>query len=231
MADIDMLDEYGDEEIETDQYLIFNIDTQNYGIQAIRILEIAQPLKTTEVPEAPAYVDGIINLRGKLATVINFRKKFGFPEKPKDEDTRVVIVEQHGFPIGIIVDYVDEVIKIPDSFINKMPPGASTTHSQRYIKGLGLMDNKLSIILDVDAILESVDTKGAEEFIGAINHIQNMDVAAIPAAIPAAKDQVPPPAQKEPVEYPVEPAIKKPKPVTGRTAAQAKKRTARKMEV
>jgi purine-binding chemotaxis protein CheW len=226
MTDIEMIDEYGDEEIETDQYLIFNIDTQNYGIQAIRILEIAQPLKTTEVPEAPAYVDGIINLRGKLATVINFRKKFGFPVKPKDEDTRVVIVEQHGFPIGIIVDYVEEVIKIPDSFVNKMPPGAATAHSQRYIRGLGLMDNKLSIILDVDAILDDIDPKQAEAFVGAVNHIQSLDISAIPAG-----DNTPPPDQKRTVDPPVkEPTEKKTRPATGRTAAPAKKRTSKKKE-
>ncbi|MCX6690490.1 MAG: chemotaxis protein CheW [Methanoregula sp.] len=227
MADIDMIDEFGDEEVETDQYLVFNIETENYGIQAIRVLEIAQPLKTTDVPEAPDYVEGIINLRGKLATVINFRKKFGFPEKPKDEDTRVIIVEQHGFPIGIIVDYVDEVIKIPDSFIHKMPPGAMTAHSQRYIRGLGLMENKLSIILDVDAILDDIDTKEAEAFIGTINHIQNLDVSAIPA-----KDQPPPPAQKETVEQLVqEQAPGKSTPVTDKKVAQAKKRTSRKKEL
>ncbi len=231
MPDIEMIDEYGDEEIETDQYLIFNIDTQNYGIQAIRILEIAQPLATTPVPEAPPYVDGIINLRGKLATVINFRKKFGFPAKPKDEDTRVVIVEQHGFPIGIIVDYVDEVIKIPDTFINKMPPGAATVHSQQYIRGLGLMDSKLSIILDVDAILEDIDTKKAEAFIGAVDHIQKMDVSAI-----AAGNQAPAPAQKETVDYPVKvQADVKSRPGTGKKMAQkvapTKKKTPMKKEV
>jgi purine-binding chemotaxis protein CheW len=227
MTDIEMIDEFGDEEIETDQYLIFNVDTENYGIQAIRVLEIAQPLKTTEVPEAPAYVEGIINLRGKLATVINFRKKFGFPEKPKDEDTRVVIVEQHGFPIGIIVDYVDEVIKIPDSFVHKMPPGASTVHSQRYIRGLGLMDNKLSIILDVDAILDDIDTREAEAFIGTINHIQNLDVSTIPA-----KDKAPLPAQNKVAERPVaEQTDEKSRPGTGRKDAQEKKRTSGKKEV
>jgi purine-binding chemotaxis protein CheW len=199
MSDIEMADEFEDEEIETDQYLIFNIDTQNYGIQAIRVLEIAQPLKTTEVPEAPPYVDGIINLRGKLATVINFRKKFGFPDKPKDEDTRVVIVEQQGFPIGIIVDYVEEVIKIPDSFVNQMPPGSATGHSQHYIKGLGLMDNKLSIILDVDAILDSIDIRQAEQFVGAINHIQNLNVSAI-----SASGQISSPAHTETMKQPVQ---------------------------
>lgn len=225
-TDIDMIDEFGDEEVETDQYLIFNLDTQNYAIQAIRVLEIGQPLKTTDVPESPAYVEGIINLRGKLATVINFRKKFGFPEKPRDEDTRVVIVEQHGFPIGIIVDYVDEVIKIPDSFVHKMPPGATTAHSQKYIRGLGLMDTKLSIILDVDAILEDIDTKQAEAFIGTINHIQNMDVSAIPGG-----DKAPAPAEPGTTGKSIpEKTSGKPGPGSDGNEAQARKRSSTKKE-
>jgi purine-binding chemotaxis protein CheW len=114
-------------------------------------------LPTTDVPNAPSYIEGIMNLRGRLASVVNFRKKLGFEPKEHDEDTRVIVVELDTFPIGIIVDAVEEVIKIPEEKVQKLPESTTTSVSRDYMSGVGMLDNRLIILLDVDKVLTSTE--------------------------------------------------------------------------
>lgn len=162
MANETIQAETGAEEIEKDQYLIFSISTQEYAVQAMRVQEISAVLQTTHVPTAPPYIEGILNLRGQLATVINFRKKFLMEPRPQDEDTRIIIIEHGGFPIGLIVDSVEEVIRIPDDKLQKLPEAAATTVSQEYISGVGMLDKRLIIILDSDKVLSKSELAEAE---------------------------------------------------------------------
>ncbi len=141
------------EEIEKDQYLVFTSKSQEFGIRAMRVHEISAPLGITKIPNTPPYIEGIVNLRGRLVSVLNFRKRFRFEQKEHDEDTRVVIVECGGYPTGIIVDSVEEVIRIPDEKVQKLPEGVATTVSQEYITGVGMLDNRLIVLLDVDKVL------------------------------------------------------------------------------
>ncbi len=156
MANVNIQEEFSAEEIEKDQYLVFTISLKEYAIQAMRVQEISRVLEATEVPTAPPYIEGILNLRGQLATVINFRKKFGLEPRANDEDTRIIIIEHGGFPIGLLVDGVEEVIRIPDSKIQSLPEAAATIVSKEYITGVGMLDKRLIIILDSDKLL----TKG-----------------------------------------------------------------------
>ena len=150
------------EEIEKDQYLVFTSKSQEFGIQAMRVHEISAPLGITKIPNTPVHIEGIVNLRGRLVSVIDFRKKFRFEVKEHDEDTRVVIVECGGFPTGIIVDSVEEVIKIPDEKVQKLPEGVATSISQEYITGVGMLDNRLVVLLDVDKILTKAELSELE---------------------------------------------------------------------
>lgn len=153
MANENIQGETGAEEIEKDQYLIFTVTSQEYAIQAMRVQEISRALETTQVPTAPPYIEGILNLRGQLATVVNFRKKFGFEPREQDEDTRIIIVEHGGYPIGVMVDSVEEVIRISDDKVQELPEAAATTVSKEYITGIGMMDKRLIVILDADKLL------------------------------------------------------------------------------
>jgi len=148
-----MDDELKAEEIELDQYLVFTVKDQEFGFQARRVQEILSVTGTTKVPNAPSHIEGIMNLRGRLATVINFRKKFGFEQIEHDEDTRIIIVEQSGFPIGIVVDAVEEVIKIPDDSVHELPKSARVPGSEECITGVGMLKNRLIILLDIDRVL------------------------------------------------------------------------------
>ena len=160
------------EEIEKDQYLVFTSKSQEFGIQAMRVHEISAPLGITKVPKAPPYIEGIVNLRGRLVSVLDFRKKFRFEQKEHDEDTRIIIVECGGYPTGIIVDSVEEVIKIPDEKVQKLPEGAATCVSQEYVTGIGMLDNRLIILLDVDKVLTKADLLELEATRQTIENIQ-----------------------------------------------------------
>lgn len=162
------------EEIELDQHLVFMVSHQEFGFQAIRVREISSVFETTPVPNAPQYIEGIVNLRGKLASVINFRKKFGFADKEHDEDTRLIIVEHKGYPIGILVDSVEEVIKIANENVQTMPESTITSVSKEFITGVGLLENRLIILLDVDTVLSKTNMIDPHDLKQAISKAQEM---------------------------------------------------------
>lgn len=152
-----MIDEIEEEEVEQDQYLVFKIQSQEFGIQAMWVQEISRPLEITLVPNSLSYIEGVANLRGKLATVINFRKRFAFDEKKHDEDTRFIIIEHLGSPVGIAVDSVEEVIKIGDDFVQKLSESTSSMARDEYIKGVGVLDKRMIIILNLEKVLEKTN--------------------------------------------------------------------------
>ncbi len=154
--------EAGVEDIEKDQYLVFKIEAQEFAIQAARVQEISRVVPTTHVPTAPPYIEGILNLRGQLATVINFRRKFGLGAKESDEDTRIIMVEHGGFPIGVLVDSVEEVIRISDDKVQTLPETAATKVSRDYITGVGMLEDRLVVVLDADKILTKSELQEAE---------------------------------------------------------------------
>lgn len=163
-----------EEEIERDQYLVFVIKSQEFGIQAMRVQEITAMLDVAEVPNAPAHIQGILNLRGRLVSAINFRKRFGFTAKETDEDTRIVIMEHAGFPVGIIVDSVEEVIKIAPQKVQQLPPSATSSLPDGYLTGIGMLDNRMIILLDADRVLNRSDLVEPEALKKVIEEVRVM---------------------------------------------------------
>lgn len=176
-AQNNVLDE--DVEIEHDQFLIYTIDGQEFGIQAMRVQEISVILPVTRIPNTPSYIEGIMNLRGRLASVLNFRKIFGFDSHPDDEDTRIVIVEYESFRIGIIVDSVEEVIKIPDNAIHKLPESTGKSVTEEYITGIGMLDKRIIIILNIDRILNNSEIQNTDTLKAAMNDLKNGTLSVI----------------------------------------------------
>jgi purine-binding chemotaxis protein CheW len=161
------------EEVEKDQYLVFSIESQEYGIQAMKVQEISRLLPMTKIPNAPPYIEGIMNLRGKLGSVINFRRKFKFADLPPDEDTRLIIIERANFPTGIIVDTVQEVIRISEESVQAMPESSKNTIVEDYVTGVGMLENRLIILLDINMVHDT-DIGETETIKKAISEIQNM---------------------------------------------------------
>lgn len=167
-------EEITEEDIEQDQYLVFTVKGQEFGFQAMRIQEINAIMEIAEVPNAPHYIEGILNLRGRLVSVMNFRKRFGFPDKEHDEDTRIIVMEHAGFPVGIIVDAVEEVIKISSQKVQQLPPTATTSLPEGYITGVGLIDKRLVILLDADKILDKSEVIEPDALDKAIEDVKVM---------------------------------------------------------
>ncbi len=182
------------EEVEQDQYLVFTTQSQEFGFQVTQVQEITSVLATTDIPNSPSYVEGIMNLKGQLATVINFRKRLGFEPKEHDEDTRVIVVEQAGFPIGIIVDSVEEVIKIPDDQVHKLPEATSASAAEETVKGVGMLDHRLIILLDMDKLLAETELTDAGTLTSAMDAAQLMETSNEPEG--TEMDAAPHPGKK-----------------------------------
>ena len=187
MTDTILEEELVAEEVEPDQYLVFNVKSQEFGFQAMRIQEISRLLPITDVPNAPSYIDGVTNLRGRLATVINFRRKFGFESKEHDEDTRLIVVDLGGSPIGIVVDSVEEVIKIPNEMVQGLPTSTAGREVKEYMRGVGMLDNRLVVLLDVDKVLTETELANLGEITQAIGEAETLAPSIVDEGVHAVQ--------------------------------------------
>lgn len=134
------------------QLVSFKLGNEEFGIDILVVQEINRMLEITKVPKSPDYVEGVINLRGRVIPIINLRKRFALPERERDKATRIVVVNINNRIIGMIVDAVSEVLRLPVNTIEPTPPMVCGIESE-YIKGVGKIDNKLLILLDLSKLL------------------------------------------------------------------------------
>ncbi|MEW6194082.1 MAG: chemotaxis protein CheW [Bacteroidota bacterium] len=144
------------------QLVSFMIGEEEYGVDILLVQEIIRMLQVTKVPNAPDYVDGVINLRGRIIPVIDLRCKLGIERKEHDKNTRIVVVEVSGKTVGFIVDAVTEVLRIPES-ITEEPPEIVTGVNSEYIKVVGKLEDRLLILIDIEKILTTSEQKQLEE--------------------------------------------------------------------
>ena len=135
------------------QLVSFHIGQEEFGLGIQSIQEINRMVDITRVPNAPEFVSGVINLRGKVIPIINLRKRFGFPPKESDRNTRIIVVELSGMVVGFIVDSVSEVLRIPKN-ITEPPPSIVAGIGSEYITAVAKLDNRLLILLDLERILK-----------------------------------------------------------------------------
>ncbi len=148
---------------ETDRegkYLTFSLDEEEYGIGILKIKEIIGMMPITSVPQTPAFVKGVVNLRGKVIPVVDLRLRFGMASIEYDERTCIIVVEidSNGVKvvIGIVVDSVSEVLNIKAEDIEDTPTFGTTLNTD-YILGMAKMDGKVKILLDIDEVLSADD--------------------------------------------------------------------------
>lgn len=152
--------EQGSEEIV--QLVGFILGNEGYGVDIQKVQEINRILEITRVPRTPEFVMGVINLRGNVIPVINLRQRFGLPLKDNDKNVRIIIIEVQNKIIGILVDAVSEVLRIPASTIEP-PPDIVAGVDSKYIKGVGKLQDRLLILLDLDKILSHAQMSKLEE--------------------------------------------------------------------
>jgi purine-binding chemotaxis protein CheW len=141
------------------KYLSFQLGREEYAIQVLRVREIVKIQHITEVPETPAEVRGVINLRGKVIPVIDLRLKFGLPEMEYGQRTCIIVVEPQGSsqgPMGIIVDEVSEVLNLQDSDIQDTPDFGKGVQMP-YLLGMAKVKDKVKILLDISQVLMASD--------------------------------------------------------------------------
>jgi purine-binding chemotaxis protein CheW len=143
------------------QLVTFNLGNEDYAVAILKVQEINRMKEITRVPNAPPYVEGVINLRGKVIPVVNLRSKFGLAAKENNEQTRIMIMDIQGITMGLVVDSVSEVLRIPSSTVEPTPPMASNI-SAEFIKGIAKVDERLIILLDMDRLLGKA---GGEEML------------------------------------------------------------------
>ncbi|MBI3475306.1 MAG: chemotaxis protein CheW [Acidobacteria bacterium] len=143
------------------QVVGFRVGRETYGIPIASLHEIVRVPEITAVPDAPAYMEGVINLRGKIVSVLDLHKRFGKSATPLHRRSRILVVEHKGRLAGMIVDEASEVIKIPESEIEPAP-GMMQEGGLDCVTGLGKYLGRLIILLDVGKILEFRQTATPE---------------------------------------------------------------------
>ncbi|HAG07727.1 MAG: Chemotaxis signal transduction protein [Clostridia bacterium 62_21] len=141
-----------------EQIVVFQLAEQNYGVDIAGVYEIIRMENITRVPRAPSFVEGVINLRGRIIPVIDLRKRFGMPATEHTRASRIVIVEMGGTTVGMVVDAVLEVLRIPASSIEPPPPVIHGIEAA-YLRGIALWDDRLIILLNLERILYDKEKK------------------------------------------------------------------------
>ncbi len=136
------------------QLVSFNIGEEEFGVDILQVQEIIRMLEVTRVPNAPEYIDGVINLRGKVIPIIDLRRRFDMARKEHDKHTRIVVVELGGQVVGFVVDAVSEVLRIPRS-VTEPPPTLVGGVREEYITAVGKLEDRLLILLDLEKILKA----------------------------------------------------------------------------
>ena len=130
------------------QYLTFKLKNQIYGVPISSVVEINQMSEITPIPDTPNYVKGVLNLRGKIIPVIDFRLKLNLEQTPYTKQTCIIVIESRQGMIGMIVDAVREVIDLESGEI-EISPKLSKDQDKEYISGIGKADKDVVILIDV----------------------------------------------------------------------------------
>lgn len=137
---------------EISQLISFMVGDEEYGLDILRVKEVIRVREITRLPRAPSFVKGIINLRGDVIPIIDLRDKFGLAAAEQTAMTRVIVADVDGKLVGMVVDAASQVVRVPAAQIDPPPPIIGGL-SAEYIRGVGKLDDRLIILLNIDRIL------------------------------------------------------------------------------
>ena len=139
------------------EFLTFRLGAESYGIEILKVQEIRGYEAPTAIANAPAFIKGVINLRGVIVPILDLRIKFQLERANYDEFTVVIILNVAGRVVGVVVDAVSDVLTLASDAIQATPEFASATFDTRYITGLGTVDEQLLILLDIEKLMTGAD--------------------------------------------------------------------------
>lgn len=140
----------------------FKIGEEEFGVDILSVETIIRMMEITKIPKAPGFVEGVINLRGMIIPIIDFRKRFNMQSRDEGKDTRIIVTNVNNKQMGFIVDSVSEVIRLPVSAIEPPPPIVSGIEAE-YIDGVGKLDDRLLILINIEKLFSEEDKKILEK--------------------------------------------------------------------
>ena len=140
------------------QLVSFKVAGEEFGVDILKVQEINRMTQITKMPNAPYYVEGIINLRGRVIPVIDLRTKLNLPRIEKNANSRIIIVEINSKVLGFIVDEVSEVLRIPDN-ITEPPPALALNINSDFITSVAKLEDRLIILIDLEKIFSEEEEK------------------------------------------------------------------------
>lgn len=146
----------------------FRIGAETFAVPIALVHEIVRVPEITAVPDSPDYVEGVINLRGKIVSVIDLRKRFGEREIARHKKNRILVTDVDGKLVGLIVDAASEVLKLPETEVEPPPP-VFDERDVNYVTGLGKLRGRLIILIDLTKVLQ----KGELRRLGELSELEN----------------------------------------------------------
>ncbi len=144
------------------QIVGFRVGRETYGVPIIAVHEIVRVPEITAVPDAPDYLEGVINLRGKIVSIIDLRKRFGEASAQPSNRNRILVAEVNGKLLGLVVDSASEVLKIPRSQI-EAPPALVQEGRLNCVTGVGKLQGRLLILIDLAQLLPAAEPQSRPE--------------------------------------------------------------------
>ncbi|MGD0821035.1 MAG: chemotaxis protein CheW [Desulfomonilia bacterium] len=146
--------------MDTRQYLSFKLDEEEFALDISKVREVLDFTKITKVPQTPAFMRGVINLRGAVVPVVDLNKKFGIKDTEKTVNTRIIIgevdIEGENIVLGVLADSVHEVMELEPDHIEPAPK-IGTRLNTDFLKGMGKRDEEFVMILDIDKVFSADD--------------------------------------------------------------------------
>lgn len=138
------------------QFVIFTINGEEFGLNIENISSIERMFEIFKIPNAPGYIEGLANLRGKVYTIFNLRKRFNLSSPEFDDNTRTIISNTSAAEIGVIVDEVHEIVKVDESAFEPVPEALSNL-KDRFLSGTARIGDRLILMLDLEKVLSEED--------------------------------------------------------------------------
>lgn len=144
------------------QLVTFEVGSEEFAIPILSVQEINRMMEITRVPQSPQFVEGVINLRGKIIPVVDLRQRFGMPPAERNGDNRIIVVEVSGRVIGFTVDRVNEVLRIESGIVEPAPAMVASLDSD-YVQGVGKLPDRLLILLELGNLFRGEELESIEK--------------------------------------------------------------------
>ena len=142
--------------LQTREFLAFNLGAEEFGIDILKVQEIRCYEKPTRMAGVPDFIKGVVNLRGVIVPIVDLRIKFNLPEVEYNDFTVVIVLNLHGRVVGIVVDGVSDVTSLQADQVKPAPEFSSHLDTSHVI-GLGTLEERMLILMDIEALMSSAD--------------------------------------------------------------------------